>query len=366
MNADRARARVECVLRAARRIQDPADELGREARKRLPEATGLSVESIELALKDHFETYPTDAEMDALLESTGRADVCHVILSANVFTASLRALVLAVATAPRVYVRRSRRDSVVAELLICCLALDGLFADLDGNVLFVDEVNPEPGHELHIYGSDETISTILANLPEGVLVRAHGTGLGLAIVGANDDVGVVAEALARDIGIFDQRGCLSPRFVFVEGDEAWARQFCEKLDEVLTRFALRVPRGELDEGLRAEVARYQATEEAIGTYWHGFAHGIGFDPEPRALMLPPAARIVHVVAVDEARARLLIEPWKRYVTAVGANGESGLAGMMKKWLPQARWSRLGNMQRPLLDGPVDGRTGVVRVGTVEK
>ena len=361
MTMDRLRMRVECVLRAARRIQDPADELGLEARKRLPESTGLSKESIELALQDHFETRPSEAEIDALLESTGRADVCHVILSANVFTASLRAIVLAVATAPRVVVRRSRRDSVIAELLIRSLAHEARFGDFEGEVAFTDEIAPEPGHELHVYGSDETISTIMANLPAGVLVRAHGTGLGIAIIGDNDDFGLAAEALARDIGVFDQRGCLSPRFVFVEGDEAWARKCCEKLNESMTRFAFRVPRGELDEGLRADVARYQATVEAIGTYWDGFAHGIGFDPEPRALVLPPAARIVHVVAVDEARARALLEPWKRYVTAVGANAETGLAGALKEWLPQARWSRLGNMQRPLLDGPVDGRTGVERV-----
>lgn len=362
MTLDPVRLRLECVLRAARRIQDPTDELGHEARKRLPETTGLSNESIELALKDHFETRPTAAEIDALLESTGRANVCHVILSANVFTAALRALVLAVATAPMVYVRRSRRDFVMAELLIRSLGLDGPLADSQGRVLWVDEVKPAPGDELHIYGSDETISTITANLPEGVLVRAHGTGLGIAIVGRDDDLQLATESLARDIGVFDQRGCLSPRFVFVEGDEKRGQAFCEKLDDALKLFALRYPRGELDEGLRAEVARYRATMEAIGTYWDGYGHGIGFDPEPRALILPPAARIVHIVAVDEARARILLEPWKRYVTAVGANAENGLAGALRQSLAQARWSRLGYMQRPLLDGPVDGRTGVGRSG----
>lgn len=363
MNADRARARVECVVRAARRIQDPADVLGLEARARLPEVTGLTRESIELALAEHFETQPTAAEIESLLQSTTSAPVCHVIMSANVFTAPLRALALAIATSERVFVRASRRDPVVTELLVRVLSEDAEFAAYGGALQIVEMVRPGPGDELHVYGSDESIAAMTADLPEGVIVRAHGTGIGIAIVGDGDYValGDAAEQLARDVGVFDQRGCLSPRFVFVEGDDWRAERFSMELDEALTHFSERYPRGVMDSGLQVEISRYRATMEAIGFYWEGSAHGVGLDLSPRALVLPPAARIVHVVAVNDDNARTLLEPWIRYVTAVGIVDEGDLVREMREWLPQARWDLLGFMQRPPLDGPVDGRTVAARV-----
>lgn len=359
MNDQRARARVLCVVRAARRIQDPADEMGREARERLPGVTGLLSETIELALAEYFETQPTDGEVDSLVQSTTSAPVCHVIMSANVCTAPLRALALAVATSNRVLVRASRRDPVITELLIRALSADADFAANSGSVEMVDTVHARAGDELHVYGSDESIAAITSELPAGVLVRAHGTGIGIAIVGENVDQRSAAAAIARDVSVFDQRGCLSPRFVFVEGDEFCVSGVFKQLDEMLGVFSFRYPRGTVDCGLQLEIAHYRATMEAIGLYWDGPSHGVGIDDAPRALILPPAARIVHVVPARNARA--LLAPWLRYVTAVGLDGESGLARWLKEAIPRARWSRLGWMQRPLLDGPVDGRTGPIRV-----
>jgi hypothetical protein len=335
--------------------------LGKEARARLPEVTGLTHESIELALTEHFETQPSSADIEALLASTTRAPVCHVVMSANVFTAPLRALALAVATSERVFVRPSRRDPIITELLVRALGEDAAFASSAGDIQIVEMVRPASGDELHVYGSDESIAAIMADLSEGVLVRAHGTGIGIAVLGKGAQIDEAAEAISRDVGVFDQRGCLSPRFVFVEGYAWQAEQFSTKLDEALTRFSKRYPRGLVDAGLQSEISRYRATMEAIGSYWEGSSHGVGLDLAPRALILPPAARIVHVVWVNEENARKLIEPWSRYVTALGVDGESDLGRKMHEWLPQARWGLWGFMQRPPLDGPVDRRTVALRI-----
>ncbi|MBK9261546.1 MAG: proline dehydrogenase [Polyangiaceae bacterium] len=358
MTPVRARARVWCVIRAARRIQDSSDVLGQEARARLPSVTSLSSESIELALREHLETRPTEAELDALLASTTEAPVCHVVLSANVFTAPLRALALAVATSERVYVRPSRRDPVVTELLVKALADDPEFALHGGHVEIVESIRPEPLHELHLYGSDESIASITAGLPPGVVVRAHGTGIGIAVIGASVDIGSAANALARDVVVFDQRGCLSPRFAFVEGDAVRAEVFALALHEALGRLAERYPRGVMDSGLQAEMAQYRATMQAIGSYWSHSSHAVGLDPAPRALVLPPAARFVHVVPANVQNIEALLSPWIRYVTAAGMDDEGELASAILKLVPNARVSRLGCMQRPLLDGPVDRRTSL--------
>lgn len=361
MNTDRARARVWCVIRAARRIQDSADVLGQEARVRLPDVTGLTRESITLALLDHFETNPTDTEIETLLASTTHAPVCHVILSANVCTAPLRALALAVATSERVFVRPSRRDPIVTELLVRALSEDAEFIASGGALEIVETIRCETGDELHLYGSDESIAAITAGLPDGVVVRAHGTGIGIAVVGRDLVIDAAADALARDIVPFDQRGCLSPRFVFVEGDALRAERVSVALHEALVRYSERIPRGLLDAGLQAEISRYRATMEAIGSYWFGPSHGVGFDATPRALVLPPAARIVHVVVMDAQNVPTLLGPWMRHVTAVGSDDAGALSASILQCVPEARRSRLGHMQRPLLDGPVDGRTKPIRV-----
>jgi Acyl-CoA reductase (LuxC) len=363
VNSAEARARVSCILRASRRIQDPSDVLGQEARRRLPEDTGLTGQSIALALTEHFETNPSEAAIEALLASTSSAPVCHVTLSANVFIAPLRALALAVATSERVYVRPSRRDPVMTELLVRALAEDPMFAAANGTLEMVEMVRPEPGHELHLYGSDENLAAIMSTLPEGVIVRAHGSGIGLAIVSASDDLESAADFIARDVGVFDQRGCLSPRFVFVEGPSIRGESFAAALHRSLRSFSEKYPRGPIDSALLSEIVHYRATIEAIGTYWEGPSHAVAFDPAPRALLLPPAARIVHVVATAESDPQKLLAPWLRYVTTVGANSESGLAQRMKEWLPRSRFSPLGFMQRPPLDGPVDRRTDATRTSS---
>lgn len=361
MNVDRARARVWSVIRAARRIQDPADVLGQEARARLVDVTGLTRESIELALVDHFETNPTDAEIESLLASTTHAPACHIVLSANVFTAPLRAFALAVATSEQVFLRPSRRDPVVTELLVRALSEDAEFSSSGSVLKMVEAIRPESGDEVHLYGSDESITSITTGLPEGVVVRAHGTGMGIAVIGPDLDIDSAADAVARDVVPFDQRGCLSPRFVFVEGDALRAETFALALHASLAAYSERIPRGLVDAGLQAEISQYRATMEAIGSYWFGPSYGVGFDATPRALVLPPAARIVHVVVMDAQHMPTLLAPWIRHVTAVGVDDEGHLAAATMKSVPDARRSPLGRMQRPLLDGPVDARTKSNRV-----
>ncbi|MDI1476978.1 acyl-CoA reductase [Polyangium sp. y55x31] len=351
-----ARARVLRVIAAGRRIQDPNDPLGAEARARLPAVTGLDPKGVELALSAHLETHATDAEIDTLLARTGRAPRCHVILAANVCTAPLRALALAAATSPDIVVRPSRRDPVVTDLLVRALSADEAFVRTHhASLTRAASITPAPGDELHVYGSDASIEAVTRGLPAGVCVRGHGTGLGLAVIGGDAPIDDAAASLAWDIVPFDQRGCLSPRFVLVEGGEARAEQFVQALDAALSRAAARVPRGPLDPALAAEIALYGASMEAVGLFLSRPSHAVGFDPSPCALVLPPPARVVHVVALAPTDAPNLLAPWAPFVTAIGLCDDGLLARAVCERAPFARCSPLGAMQRPPLDGPVDLR-----------
>jgi hypothetical protein len=83
---------------------------------------------------------------------------------------------------------------------------------------------------------------------------------------------------------------------------------------------------------------------------------VGLDLDPRALVLPPAARVVHVVPADAGSGPALLSPWADHLTCVGVGGEGeGLARAVEVMAPRARRAALGAMQRPPLDGPVDLR-----------
>lgn len=342
------RARIERLLEVARRIADPEDPLGREARARLIGTTRLSAEGVELALSRHLEVHPSEEELASLVASCAAAERCFVVLSANVCTAALRALAIAWAMAPEVRVRASRRDPTLAELLVREVACPAL-----SMVTSVEEAGA--GDELHVYGSDAAIDHYRALAAPGVRVVGHGTGLGLAVVGPGADLVEAAGLLVDDVVAFDQRGCLSPRVVLVEGDAQRSLAFAHRAGDALTSRGAAVPRGALDEETRHELAMYRATVEAIGEAIVGADHLVGVDTAPRALVVPPAARAVHVVSADVASAGALLAPVIPFVTTVGLAGGGEVGDELRRSIAHARHVALGEMQRPPLDGPVDRR-----------
>lgn len=355
----RARARVERVVAIGRRLSDPADPLGREARAAITAEGDLSPAGVELALAEHLETDPSGADLDALLAATLPAARCLLVLAANVCTAALRAIAVAVAAAPVVLVKPSRRDPAAAVILARELSADAAFAEAGGVIAVVSEVDPQAGDVVHVYGSDATVERFVAAAKPGVRVLGHGTGLGLAVVGAGASIREAAAALADDVVPFDQRGCLSPRAALVEGSADRAEAFAAALSEALAARGARVPRGPVDVDTAAAVTRYRATLEAVGVVHAGDDHLVGVDPSPRVLVLPPPARVVHVVPACATTAKALLARWSDLVTCVGVAGEGDLARAVSDLVPRARRAPLGRMQKPPLDGPVDLRQRAV-------
>lgn len=339
---------MQRAVALAGRVADPADRLGIEARRDLALTSGLSREGVELALAQHLEVAIDGAELASLLDAVDLAPRCHVILAANVCTAALRAIALAFAASPSVTIRPSRRDPGIALILARELG-----------IALTDTIAAAPGDALHVYGSDATIAEVRAATAEGVIVRGHGAGLGIAVTSAGADLDASARALAADVIPFDQRGCLSPRFALVEGDEDRAVAFARALDAALRDLGELVPRGPLDDATLAAIALHSAALDAVGERFVGPQHVVGLDPAPRALLLPPAARVVHVVPASAADAGRLLGPWARFLTTVGSAGSGALLDAVRALAPEARPAALGRMQRPPLDGPVD-RRGLVK------
>lgn len=343
-----ARARVEALLKAAARIADPADRLGRRAREELPASTGLSAENVELALTEILELRPSDTELDALLGSVIPAPRAHVVLAANVFVAAHRAIALALAQSPLVFVRPSRRDPVLAELLF--EASDNLFE-------LVDELRVEPGDHVWAYGTDESLGEIRRALPPGTSFDAHGPGLGVALV-APAASSLAARELARDVVPFDQRGCLSPRLAFVTGGEDAARAFAAELAAALEEQERVVPLGRLSPDELAEVTRWRETMRFAGELLPASSGWVSLPAPNAALVVPPVGRNVTVVSAPDWESR--VSALQPLIAAVGVAGPPELEARAARALPRARRSAVGRMQRPRFDGPVDLRARTER------
>lgn len=348
MNDGARKSRVIALVRAARKLADPSDDQGQWVREALREQGPLSAEGVELALT-HLELHPSDAEIDSLVRHAGNAAHVHVVLSANVFVGALRALALAVAAAPRVSVRMSSRESVFTRALLNTVQDESIV----GSTGIVEALRPSTGDEIHLYGHDDTLRRIVGGLPTGVIVRAHGTGMGVVLMGASADVDAVAEEVANDVVVFDQRGCLSPRIVLVEGGNDRALAVAQALAAVLCGRERAVPIGELEPELLGERTRYWETVRVVGELFEAGQGSVGVSA---AVLVPPVGRNVHVVPCAAGQAEPALGGMWGFVAAIGlADGGGGLAEEVKRAAPRARYSEVGRMQRPPLDGPVDLR-----------
>lgn len=337
--------RVWGLVRGARRIADGADALGRRARDALVPSAGLSREGVETALRECLETSPSDAEVRALVGSVTPARAAHVVLSSAVFVAAHRAIALGLAASPRVFVKPSRREPLMARSLAD--AAPELFT-------LVEEIRPEASDVVFAYGSDETLTSIAAGLPHDVRFEGHGTGFGVAAVEGAMAPSSVAAALAHDAVLFDQRGCLSPRVVLVEGTLEEARAFAAALAGALEEEERRIPRGALSATEVAEIVRYRDTMRYAGdVYGSGAAGWVGLGPRESAPVVAPVGRNLHVAVTANAAA--LLSPLSRWVTTIGVSGSGSFSDRVFAAAPRARRSEVGRMQRPAFDGPVDGR-----------
>lgn len=355
MSHAEARLRVEHVLAAARAVRDETHPVGKKARQRLVHQVGMTPQGVELALGEYLECDPDPACLERLVSRAKPANACHVLLSANVCTAAHRAIAFALASSNHVFVRPSRRDPVVAELLIQQLQANDAFG-ARSSIERVDAIDPQPGEQLHLYGSDETLSLITSSLPAGIDLYAHGTGFGLAVVGPAEDPSPLASALAQDLVVFDGQGCLSPRVVFL-GNAATGEieAFAAQLHRELQRMGQAVPRATLSQEERASLRRAQSTFEALGGWLHGPHHAIGIDLEPERLHLLPALRAILVTGGDASQLASYLGPHSHMITCVAGDLSPPCFGALVEPLRRTRHCALGDMQKPPFDGPVDLR-----------
>ena len=337
-----ARARVERLLSAANHVFG-ANRRG-DLVERLAYEAGLHPRVVADALDHSLELQPTHAELDALVRRAVPRPATVVSLSANVFIAPLRAIAWALASSEDVRVRPSRRARAFVDALFG--AAPGLYAriedgqDAHASLLRAIECLP-PSGAVHAYGSDAGLEALAPSVGSRPFER-HGPGFGAIALRAPPDART-AEALARDTAAFDQRGCLSPRIVFVEGDST---QTADRLHEALESLSVDLPPTP-DPAMLGALARAADAARMIGRALRGTGSLVLDLGTGAPFTLAPGGRSLTVHAVADAA---------KAIAALGlcptivATDDATLA-----LPPGVRRSRPGEMQRPPLDGPVDLR-----------
>lgn len=343
--------RVLALREAARRIAAPEDPVGKRARQLLGESTGLSPAGIEFVLSECLEVEPGRSALSQLIRRAPPARRAHVLLSANVFSAAYRAILLGLLQSTEVYVRPSRREPVFTQLL----------AEVSGGAFsLVQALSPEPGDHFWAYGTQATLDAVRGSLPSGVHLHPHGPGMGVALVVEPDHVvegalDAAADGLAQDTIAFDQRGCLSPRIVLLAGSSAFAEDFCQRVAGALTTWEQAVPRGTLEDAEAADARRYEDTVLYAGDSWAAGRGMVALDPVPERVVVPPVGRYLHVTRTGDPLA--LLKAMKDKITCVGMFNAPLMPGICEQHIGPRRYVPLGQMQKPPLDGPVDLRAG---------
>lgn len=202
------------------------------------------------------------------------------------------------------------------------------------------------------YGGDDTLRRIRDALPPTTPLRAYRHRMGVGLVGRGaltrggasgtergsagsgegggwERARATAEAVARAVALFDQRGCVSPHAVLVEdGGETSPGEWTDLLAESLAALEKALPSGVVgrDEGAALQQLRGTAEmEEAVG---RGMVRH-GGSASPWTVLYRPGGKVepsclnrtVRVIPVADLEGSLaLLEPWKAHLQTVGVAG----------------------------------------------
>lgn len=330
-------SRVDDVLRAAAALLDPQRDAGRAAREAAVIECALSAPMADRVFDVASARY-SRASVEALANDALAGRRVALVLAATVATAPLRAIALPwLAGADRIAVRPSRRQRRLVEACARAFERDA--------IVCVDAA-PDGVDHVIAYGADDTLVAIESAIARGVSFEGRGHGFGVVYVREASDE--AARAVALDVALHDQRGCLSPQAVFVRGD---AVAFAGALHKALAAVERVLPRGRVAVGEAAAAMQWQGVMAARASWFRrGATHAVAAFDAP-ALDATPGLRNVVVSAVtgvDDVRAALGANA--RYVTCVGTDESAPVWGFTA-----ARVVALGAMQDPPLDGPEDPR-----------
>jgi hypothetical protein len=373
LGASTLEERARWLSQAATSLASQVDD----ARDALSETTGLSIPMVEWAARTTLDTI-TEEEMLGLAEAARKGTdrppnpiaMLSVVLAGNVFTASVRGIVVPLLFGVPVLVKASSTETLFPAMLRDALrstdsrlgAAMSLVAFPGGDVER-EAALVELAEAVSVYGGDATVEAMTARLESTPLI-AHGHGVSVAYCGHNalEDahIGHTISSLSLDICAYDQRGCLSPQLVYVEDTpDLSLMDFAERLaKEGLGPLSRMLPRGPLPVSVGAAQTQWRGIAEVEGSLIRGDTYAVSVR-EAQPIRWSPAFRNVTVAPVhglDEALQAM--QPIGSSLKCIGADLASipeVEARLVSSPTLSATTCAIGTMQTPSLDALADGR-----------
>lgn len=190
-----------------------------------------------------------------------------VVLAGNIPGLAVQSLLPALLLGRPLLLKSASTESWFAPALVAALvAREPRLADAYAVVTFRGEDEDasaaafERVETLLAYGDFEAIASLARRF--GPRLVAHGPKASVAFVGSDVDLVGTARGLARDIALFDQRGCLSVQAVYTEGEP---QELAAALAWALALEAARLPHGPIDPRTAAAVQQLRAEAELRGS-----------------------------------------------------------------------------------------------------
>jgi hypothetical protein len=194
------------------------------------------------------------------------------------------------------------------------------------------------------YGDDATLADLRGRTHGRLL--AYGPRTSLAVIAAEVPPLQVAGDLARDVALFDQRGCLSPQAVYTDGPP---EPLAAALARELAAIGRLLPPGPPRVEDLAAVQQARAEAALRGLVVEELAAELGtviIDPEPRFRPGPGLRTVrVHPVGALEEVPRHL-EPWRDRLQGVALAGRAWELAPALRDLGISRCAAPGALQAP--------------------
>jgi hypothetical protein len=361
--------RVSWLAKAAVLLADEAINASLD----LATETGLTVPMVEWGLRTTLDTLkPASLRAVASAASAdGRTPISFlsVVLAGNLFTASVRPIMVPLLLGVPVLAKVASRDRLFPTMLREALrradpdlgsALE--LVSFPGGDSKLEAVFVEAATAIAVFGSDDTVSAVRRRHPERAVIE-HGHGVSAAYCGREalcaDQTDETIRALALDVCAYDQRGCLSPQVIYVDANTDACERFAKRLArDGLEPFETVLPRGPLPPEVGAAQAQWRGLAEVEGTLVRGNTFAIAI-PDASPPRWSPGYRNVTLLPVEgPSKATDSMKPLGGTLKCVGVDALSRAtvrAELERADRLTAYTCALGTMQTPTLDAPADGK-----------
>ncbi len=321
--------RLEVWCAAVEALLDPESDERQRLVRPLLATTRLSPEGLSEGLRLMLEGAGSAAAQRLARRAAGRRapSLAAVSLAGNVPALAVQALLPAIVLGRPLLVKSASDEPLFAPALVDALVgREPALGEALAAVRFAGEDEPlgraafARAERIVAYGGAPAIGALAARL--GGRLVAHGPKASVALVGAPVDPVGAGRALARDVALFDQRGCLSVHAVWVEGDP---RALAEGLAWGLALEHLRLPPGPIEAGAAAAVQQLRGVAELAGAAVGGLeiAQGTVLLERSPDFRPSPGLRTVRVHGVDDLdRVADRLAPWRGRLQGVAVVGEA--------------------------------------------